>query len=245
MRKTILITGSSRGIGRATALSLTDKQLNVVVNYKEQHEKAHEVVEILRSRGMNAISIQADISQFDQVKKMFDQIQNTYGGVDILVNNAGIASVAFCQDVSVEMWHEIFSVNVDGMFYCTKFALQNMISKKSGVIVNLASIWGQTGGSMESHYSATKGAIMSYTKALASELGPSNIRVNAVAPGGIYTDMIAGLSKAALDAYASEVPLTRIGEAHEIANTIKFLISDDASYITGQIIAVNGGHYMN
>ena len=200
MRKTILITGSSRGIGRATALSLNDTNLNVVVNYKEQKEKAEEVVTILRTRGLNAIAIQADISKFEQVENMFKQIKDTFGGVDILVNNAGIASVAFCQDVSIEMWHEIFAVNVDGMFYCTKLALENMISKKSGVIVNLASIWGQTGGSMESHYSATKGAIMSYTKALASELGPSNIRVNAVAPGGIFTDMIAGLPKPALDA---------------------------------------------
>ena len=243
MRKTILITGASRGIGRATALSLEDKNLNVVVNYKEQKEKADEVVKELREKGLNAIAIQADISDFEQVEKMYEEIENTFGPVDILVNNAGIATTRFCQDVSIDEWHEIFNVNVNGMFYCTKFALKHMINKKSGRIVNLTSVWGQTGGSMESHYAATKGAIISYTKAIATELALSNIRVNAVAPGGVDTDMLANLPQAAKDAYAQEVPMGRLGQAHEIANVIKFLISDEASYITGQIIAVNGGYY--
>ena len=242
MRKTILITGASRGIGRATALSFEDKNLNIVINYKKETEKAAEVVSILRKKGLNAISIQADISDYSQVVKMFDIIDETFGSVDILINNAGIASMRQCQDVSVEEWKEIFSTNVDGLFYCIKLAIPKMISNKYGVIVNLASIWGQTGAPMESHYGASKGSVIAYTKSLAKELGPSNIRVNAVSPGCIDTDMLDGVSKKALEEFAYDIPLGRLGRPEEVANVINFLVSDKSSYITGQVINVNGGY---
>lgn len=242
MRKTILITGASRGIGRATALTFTDPSLNIVINFKKEKEKALEVVDTLRSRGLNAIAIQADISDFDQVKSMYTQIEETFGHVDILINNAGIASMFQCQDVSIETWSEIFAVNVNGLFHCVKLAMPQMISNKYGVIVNIASIWGQTGAPMESHYGATKGAVISYTKSLAKELGPSNIRVNAVAPGCIDTDMLEGVSQRALEAFANDVPLGRIGRPEEVAEVVNFLVSDKASYITGQVINVNGGY---
>lgn len=242
MRKTVLITGASRGIGRATALLLDDTSLNVVINYKKEEEKAQEVVTILRDRGLNAIAVQADISDFGQVEKMFSTIEETFGSVDILVNNAGISSMSQCQDVSLESWRDTFKTNVDGLFHCTKLAIPNMISNKYGIIVNIASIWGQTGAPMESHYAASKGAVIAYTKSLARELGPSNIRVNAVSPGCIETDMLNGVSKRAIEAFAQEVPLRRLGKAEEVGQVIKFLISDQASYITGQVINVNGGY---
>lgn len=242
MRKTILITGASRGIGRACALSFNDKNYNIVVNYKKEAQKAQEVVEAIRKKGLNAISVQADISDYSQVVHMFDIINDTFGSVDILINNAGIASMRQCQDVSIDDWKSIFQTNVDGMFYCVKLAIPKMISNKYGIIINVASIWGQTGAPMESHYGATKGAIIAYTKSLARELGPSNIRVNAVSPGCINTDMLDGVSARALEAFAEEIPLGRLGEAEEVANVINFLTSDKASYITGQIINVNGGY---
>lgn len=244
MRKTILITGSSRGIGRAIALNLYDRNYNVIINYKKEHEKARQVVDKLRSRGLNALAIQADISKFEQVQSLYKKIEETFGPVDILVNNAGIGNIKLAQDISVEDWREIFANNVDGMFFCTKLALDKMIKRQTGTIVNISSVWGQTGAAMESHYSATKGAIISYSKALAKELAPSNIRVNVVAPGGIITDMTLALGKNVLDEYAQEVPLGRMGYPEEIADLVNFLISDKAKYITGQVIGVNGGYYM-
>ena len=241
MRQTILITGASRGIGRATALSFTDTNLNIVVNYEKEEQKAKEVVDLLRQRGLNAIAIQADVSDVKQVNRMFDEIEDRFGPVDILINNAGIAEFKLAQDVSYEGWHRMFDVNIHAHFYTVKRAIPQMISKKKGVIVNVASIWGETGGSMESHYSATKGAIMSYTKALARELGPSGIRVNTISPGAIYTDMISHLGQDVLDAFTETVPLGRLGRPEEVAELIKFIVSDKASYITGQIISINGG----
>lgn len=243
LRKTILITGASRGIGRSLALSLDDPNLNIVINYEKEHGLAEEAVEIIKAKGINAICIQADVADRTQVDKMFRIIEETYGGVDILVNNAGIAFPKLSQDVTYEEWDRIFAVNVNGMFNTTKHCLDYMISKKLGCIVNVSSIWGQTGGSMETHYSATKGAIISYSKSLAMELAPSGIRVNVVAPGAVDTDMLNILPRQALESFAKEVPLQRLGHVNDIAEAIKFLISDKASYITGQVIAVNGGYY--
>ena len=212
MRKTVLITGGSRGIGRATAYSFNDPNLNIVINYRQDKKSALEVVDNLRKRGMNSIAIQADISNYEEVEKMFEQIEDNFGYVDILINNAGIANGMLAQEASPEDWRHIFGTNVDGAFYCCKLAIPHMVSNKSGVIVNVASIWGETGGAMESHYGATKGALLSFTKALAKELAPSNIRVNAVSPGCIDTDMISVLSQETIDAFAMEVPMGRIGQ---------------------------------
>lgn len=244
MRKTILITGASRGIGRAIALSIDNSQFNIVINYKKEAKKAEELVRIIRNKGINAIAVQADVSDFKQVENMYEEINKTFGKVDILINNAGISFSNFAQNITVDEWHEIFATNVDGVFYCTKMALNDMISNKDGVIINISSVFGQTGGALESHYSATKGAVISYSKALAKELAPSNIRVNVVAPGGILTDMTKPLGDEILDDYVSEIPIGRMGLPEDIANVVKFLISDAASYITGQVIAVNGGYYI-
>lgn len=243
MKKTVLITGASRGIGRETALNFFDTNYNVVINYKKEKKLAKEVVDILRNRGINAMCIQADISNIHDVKNMFDEIHSNFGLVDILINNAGIASIRFAQDVSFEEWNEIFGTNVNGMFYCTKLSLQDMLYKKSGCIVNLTSIWGEIGAALESHYAATKGAVISYTKSLAKELGPSNIRVNAVAPGGVDTDMLKDVPKQAIRTYCEEVPMRRLANPKEVSDLIHFLISDNSSFITGQIIGINGGFY--
>ncbi len=244
MRKTVLITGSSRGIGRAIALSFLGKEYNVIVNYKKEEEKALEVVQILRENGLDAMAIKADVSDFNQVEEMFKTIKKRFRKVDILINNAGIARLNLAQDVSLEEWDEIFATNVNGMFNCTKLALPDMISNKDGIIVNTSSVWGQTGGSMESAYAATKGAIIAYTKSLAMELAPSNIRVNAVAPGGVLTDMTMVLSQETLDGFAQEVPMGRLAYPEEIADAVEFLVSDKSKYMTGQVLAINGGYYM-
>ena len=174
---------------------------------------------------------------------MFKLIEKNFGGVDKLVNNAGIALYPkLCQEVESSEWQRVLSVNATGQFNTCRMAVPYMVSQKRGAIVNLSSVWGQTGGSMESTYGASKGAVIAYSKALAKELGPSNIRVNVVAPGCILTDMTSILSQEILDSFAEEVPLLRNGKPEEVAQVINFLLSDKASYVSGQVIGVNGGY---
>ncbi len=239
--KNILITGSSRGIGRATALALMDRDYRFIINYKERKDMADSLVEIIRSNFRDAIAIQADIRYTDQVNAMFDQIESYCGPVDILINNAGIGSHKLFTDISEEEWLDVINVNVNGMYRCCQRAVPPMISKKSGVIINVSSIWGIIGGACEVGYSTTKGAINTFTKSLAKELGPSNIRVNCVAPGTVLTDMIKPLGPEVLDWVEEETPLGRVAEPSEVGETIKFLLSPGGDYMTGQILSPNGG----
>ena len=172
---------------------------------------------------------------------MFSEIRNSLGEVDILVNNAGGGTQILFSDISDELWRETFALNVDGCFYCCKEALPHMIHEKQGKIINISSIWGVTGASCEVHYSAAKAAIIGLTKALAKELGPSGINVNCVAPGVIDTPMNAHLSEEAMNELKEETPLCRIGTPEDVANAVYFLASDDASFITGQVLGANGG----
>lgn len=245
MNKTVLITGSSRGIGRAIAIKLSDYDYKIVVNYKEREDKANEVVDLIRAKSRDCIAIKADISDTNQVKEMFKEIENKFGYVNYLVNNAGISQLGLFQDIDYKEWRNIFAVNVDGMFNCTKNALPHMISEKCGKIINIASIWGLVGGSFETAYSATKGAVIAFTKSLAKELGPSNINVNCIAPGAIMTDMLSIASDEALQRVREETPLERIGKVEDIAETAAFLLSESANFYTGQILSPNGGLVIN
>lgn len=241
-RHTVLITGSSRGIGAEIAKLLAKENYNIVINYEKNESEANKVLKIIKEYNQNVISIKADLRSTKEVNSMFDKIEKTFGNVDILINNAGIANMSFFQDISEEYWKDIFDVNVNGAYRCIKRAIPSMISQKFGKIVGISSIWGVTGSALEVHYSATKGAIIAMNKALAKELGYSGITVNTVAPGGIDTDMLNNIPKENIEAYCSEFPLGRLGTTKEVADTVKFLISNE--YITGEVINVNGGAWI-
>ncbi|MBQ1215444.1 MAG: SDR family NAD(P)-dependent oxidoreductase, partial [Firmicutes bacterium] len=190
--KTVLITGASRGIGRECALEFARQGAsNIIIGYNKSEAQALELDAILKEQGVNSLALQADIRSKTEVNLMFRRAQAAFGPVHILVNNAGISGFSLFTDITEEMWDEMMDTNIKGMYLCCKEALPDMISEKDGAIVNISSIWGQVGASCEVHYSASKAAVIGLTKALAKELGPSNVRVNCVAPGVIQTDMLA------------------------------------------------------
>lgn len=239
--KTVLITGSSRGIGAATARRLA-KSYKIVINYNKSKDRALALLAELRKINPLVIAVKADVSKEDEVCAMFDIIEKNFGSVDILINNAGISYFSLIQDMPFEKWKELMETNLNSVFLNSKRAIAKMLEKKYGVIINISSIWGDFGASMEAGYSASKGAINVFTKALAKELAPSNIRVNAIAPGIVDTDMMRrDFDDCELRDLKNEVGLNRFASPDEIASLIEYLISDDASYITGDIIHINGG----
>ncbi len=241
MKETVLITGGSRGIGLATARLFAANGHPVAINYNRSNEAAFDAAREINAGGGMALAVKADVSQPEEVAAMFANIQEQLGGVDILVNNAAIARQSLFSDIAYDEWRSTFAVNVDGMFLCCKAALPHMLHHHSGSIINISSMWGQVGASCEVLYSATKAAVIGLTKALAQEVGPSGIRVNCVAPGVIDTDMNAHLSPDDLRELAESTPLMRIGTPQEAARAIYFLASDNASFITGQVLCPNGG----
>ena len=238
--KTAVITGSSQGIGRQIALEFAKNNYNVVINYNKSKNEAFELVEKIKKSGGNSIAVQADVSKFQEAQKLIDLSLNEFGKIDVLVNNAGISLQKIFQDVSEAEWKNLFAVNVGSVFNCCSCVLKDMISRKSGKIINISSIWGMVGASMEVHYSASKAAVIGFTKALAKELGPSGINVNCVSPGVIDTKMN-NFDQKTLDELKDETPLRKIGSALDIAKTVLFLASSDADFITGQVISPNGG----
>lgn len=241
--KNILVTGSSRGIGRATALALArqTEKVRLFVNYIKEEACARDVVAQIHAMGQDAVAVQADVSDPEQVASLFERIAE-YGSLHQLVCNAGIAyGGRLFQDMTYAQWKRIFSVNVDGAFLCIQKALGPMLSAHRGEIVIISSIWGQVGASMEVDYSATKAALIGMTKALAKELSYSGLRVNAICPGAVDTDMLKPLPPAVLEEVVAQTPLGRLGTPEDIASAVVFLLSDRASFVTGQIFSPNGG----
>ncbi|MBR5155475.1 MAG: 3-oxoacyl-ACP reductase FabG [Clostridia bacterium] len=240
--KTALITGASRGIGRATALKFAKSGYCVAINYNKNTEMAESLRQEIKSLGARAEIFRADISDCSEVQKMVADMKDKFGRIDVLVNNAGIAlPQGLFTDFGEDDIKSVFDTNVIGMMNCTKAVTKHMVHNKSGQIVNISSVWGTIGGSCEVIYSASKAAVIGFTKALAKELAPSGIRVNCVAPGLIETDMNSHLTHNEKAEFAEGVALGRIGKAEEVAETVFFLASEAASYITGEVLSVDGG----
>lgn len=236
--KTALITGAARGIGRALSTAFAENGYSVILNYNNSKSEAEKLsAELSNKYNTECVAIKADVSNPAEVKEMFNQA----GAVDVLINNAGVSSQKLFTDITDEDWKTITGVNLDGVFFCCREALGAMISKKSGVIINISSMWGEVGASCEVHYSATKAGVIGLTKALAKEVAPSGIRVNCITPGVIMTDMMRGFDENTLNELKEETPLGRLGTPEDIASAAVFLASDKASFITGQTLGVNGG----
>lgn len=241
MKGTVLITGASRGIGRAAASAFAKEGYSVAVNYNKSEEKAQSLCRELCGYGVTAGAYRADVSDKAAVTEMIRRIESEFGGIDVLVNNAGIAEQALFTDITEEMWDRMFAVNVKGAYNCAQAVLPGMIREKRGRIVNVSSMWGISGASCEVHYSASKAALIGFTKALSKEVGLSGITVNCVAPGVIKTEMNAMLTEETLAALKDETPLNRIGTPEDAAEAILFLASEKAGFITGQVLSVDGG----
>ena len=239
--KSALITGSSRGIGRAVARELAHQGWAVGINYLTRRDKAQELVEELTGEGCQAAAFQADVADGAAVEEMVRRLTQTFGPVELVVNNAGVAGQSLFQDISDEMWNRYLAVNLGGARNTIKAVLPHMISEKRGCIVNISSIWGQRGASCEVAYACTKAGIIALTRSLAMELAPSGIRVNCVAPGVINTDMVQVLGQETLDELAKETPLGRLGTPEDIAYAVAFFASERAGFITGQVLTADGG----
>ena len=242
MKKTVFITGASRGIGATTAVYFAQKGYNVGINYLNSKERAESVAEKIRSLGQRAELYQGDVADFEQIKSVIARCADELGAISVVVNNAGIAQQKLFTDTTPDEWRRMFSVNIDGMYNVLHASLPQMINKKSGSVVNVSSMWGVCGASCEVAYSASKSAVIGLTKALAAELAPSGIRVNCVAPGLIDTEMNNNLSEEDIKSVIDEIPLGKIGTAEDIARAIYFLADDEASpFTTGVTLNVNGG----
>ena len=240
-KRTVLVTGASRGIGKAIAILFAENNYNVLINYNKSEEEAMDLYNNLKSKGYSVDVYKADVSKKEEVNMMINYCIGKFEKIDVLINNAGISKTNLFTDISYEEWDEVMATNLNGVFYTTKKALQYMIPEMSGKIINISSIWGMVGGSFEVHYSASKAAVIGMTKALAKELGPSNIQVNCIAPGVIQTDMLNNVSQETLEMLREETPLMKLGTVEDIAHTALFLASENANFITGQVISPNRG----
>ena len=231
----ILVTGASRGIGREIAKNLAQKGNKVIANYNKSEEQAQN----LQKENENIEIYKADVSKREEVKKMVEHIINKYGNIDVLINNAGVSSDKLFTEITDEEWQKVININLYSAFCVTQEVLPNMIHNKNGCIINISSVWGIVGASCETVYSITKAGIDGMTKSLAKELGPSNIRVNSIAPGIIDTDMNKNLSQEDINSIKQEIPLEKIGKTVDISRCVNWLIEDE--YTTGQVISINGG----
>ena len=237
--KVILITGASRGIGREIAERFARNQYNVIANYNKSETEAKDLRNKLLQEGINIDIFKADVSCRADVKKMVDFTINKYKRIDCVINNAGIDQIKTFLDITDEDWNCMISNNLNSVFYVCQETIPYMIHRKEGAIINISSIWGITGASCESHYAVTKAGIDAMTKSLAKELGPSNIRINSIAPGFIDTDMNNSLKEEEKNNIINEIPLQRIGKKEDVFKCVEWLVNDN--YVTGQVISINGG----
>ena len=241
LKRTILITGASRGIGAACARKFAAAGNRVAINYRENRAAAETVAAECIRLGGEAEIFQADVADRAQVEAMVEAVHKRFGAIHVLVNNAGIAQLKLFNDVTDEDWNRMIGVNLTGVFHCCQAVLPDLIHEKAGQIINLSSMWGQVGASCEVVYSAAKAGVIGLTKALAKELGPSGIQVNCVAPGVIETEMNGMLDAETREALCEETPLMRLGTPEEVAEVVYFLASPAGAFLTGQVIAPNGG----
>jgi len=239
--KVALVTGASRGLGKAIALQLAADGARVTVNYMKSADQAEEVVKEIISRGGSAAAVQADITSLPEVEKMVDSLYEQLGRIDILVNNAGVTKDELLLSMTPEDWNSVIKTNLGGLFNCTKAVAKYMMVQKSGRIINISSVAGERGGRGQSNYAASKGGVNAFTRSVAMELAPKKITVNAVAPGVVETEMSSTVIRRAKDIILDAVALKRLGQPEEVAKVVAFLASDDSSYITGEVIRVDGG----
>jgi 3-oxoacyl-[acyl-carrier protein] reductase len=238
LTKVAFVTGGAKGIGSAIVKRFIKDGYKVAFTYNNSEDKAQALVNEL---GENCKAYKLDITDSNAVNTVIEDVENTFGEIFVLVNNAGIAEQALFTDITDEMWHKMLETNLSGAFYCSRAVLKYMINRKCGKIINISSIWGETGGSCEVHYSASKAGLIGMTKALAKEVGLSGITVNCVSPGVILTDMTIHFDDATMNELKEETPLNKIGTLEDVAGAVSFLASPDADFITGQDLAVNGG----
>ena len=239
MSKTVIVTGGSRGIGAAIVSLLAQEGYNIVLNYNKSEEIAKKMQKEFTEKGYNVEIFKADVSKKTEVKKLVKFAIEKFDKIDVLINNAGISQTKLFTDITEEDWNKMINVNLNSVFYMTQEVIPYMIHEKSGIVINISSIWGSIGASCEVHYSVAKAGVNAMTKSLAKELGPSNIRVNSIAPGIIDTDMNKYLSEQEKKEIIQDIPLGKIGDTLSIARCAKWLIEDE--YTTGQIIEINGG----
>ncbi|MUT66418.1 3-oxoacyl-ACP reductase FabG [Paenibacillus sp. NEAU-GSW1] len=238
---TVLVTGGSRGIGAAIAQRFAAEGANIIIHYLESHEAANETARKCMALGANVMTINADLRSKEQLIRMKEKLESLHLMPDILVNNGGISHYGMLIDVTEQEWDDVMSVNLKGMFLCSQIFMPHMIANRFGRIINVSSVWGMAGASCEVLYSTTKGGMNAFTKALAKELAPTGITVNAVAPGAVDTMMMSGFDDAEKAAIEQEIPLGRFAQPDEVASLVYFLSLPESSYITGQIISPNGG----
>lgn len=240
--KTALISGASKGIGTACAIALAKLQYNIVINYLTSEQKAHELAKIIEDNySVEVMCIKADVSDKAQVDSMISKVVDRFSNIDVLVNNAGVSLVKLFDMTTPDDWSKVISTNLTSVYNLCHATIPHMLRNHSGSIVNIGSMWGEVGASCEVAYSASKAGVIGLSKALAKELAPSGIRVNCVSPGVIDTDMMSTFSDEDRQLISQDIPLGEFGRAKNVADTVAFLVSDKAEYITGQVIGVNGG----
>ncbi|TCO70674.1 elongation factor P 5-aminopentanone reductase [Marinisporobacter balticus] len=239
--KTVVITGASKGIGKATAIAFAQEGYHVLINFNKSEKDAVALYDNLKEKKCSVQRFKADVSKRKEVDNMISFCISQFGSIDILINNAGICQEKLFTDITDDDWDQMINTNLKSAFFCTQAALKYMLPQKKGKIINISSIWGMVGGSCEVHYSAAKAGLIGLTKALAKELGPSNIQVNCIAPGIIQTDMLSSHHQEQLNILRENTPLMKLGSPDDIARCAFFLASHHADFITGQIISPNGG----